>query len=107
MTVSSNDKRLMFAMKRSGSTWRDIALELGKSVNTVKTYYKRHKALENLPPKPKLDRSKTSGLQIKNLVKENSKGFGRREFWKFATSKKVDYQQLPDQEQSHDAKTVN
>ena len=61
-------------MKRNNMSWKDISIAVDIKVNTLKQFYKRHKAIEGLPPKVKVSRrliNRRNSLFLKNYIFSN------------------------------------
>ena len=61
MTYSPEQIRLIESLKGNGVTWKVIGDALGKKGPAVKAFWRRHRSIQGLPPKPVIDKSITAG----------------------------------------------
>lgn len=74
MTLSTESKDKIFALKDANCTWEQIAIAVGSTKEAVRQYHYRNRHLRHLPPRPKVSKAKTSGrvgLKIKRIIAEN------------------------------------
>lgn len=74
MTYTEEQKRQIMELRKANVPWKVIGATVNKKPGALRIYWQRLQQTINLPPKPKIDKSITSGrvgLQIKKLVHQN------------------------------------
>ena len=74
MTYTEEEQQLIIKLKNDNIKWTSISKILNKNCKSLMNWYAKYQLIKDLPPKPKIDKSKTSGrigLQIKKITQNN------------------------------------
>ena len=76
MTYTEKEKQQIITLRNNNVSWKIISQTVNKNISSLRHWWVKYQKIKDLPPKPKIDKSKTSGrigLQIKNITKNNPK----------------------------------
>ena len=76
MTYSQQEINQIVTLRNNNVKWKIISQTVNKSETALRKWWEKYQKLKDLPPKPKIDNTLTTGrigLQIKKLIKDNPK----------------------------------